>query len=53
VAPNGSGIGLFTAQGLIALMGGSIDIESTLGAGTRVRVRLPAEVVDVPGLEPA
>ena len=53
VAPNGSGIGLFTAKGLVELMGGSIVAESALGSGTRIRVRLPAEVVDVPGLEPA
>lgn len=53
VAPNGSGIGLFTANGLMDLMGGFIKVESALGAGTTVRLRLPAEVVELPGPGPA
>jgi signal transduction histidine kinase len=53
LAPNGSGIGLFTARSLMALMGGAIAVESSLGSGTTVRLRLPAELVDVPGPGPA
>jgi signal transduction histidine kinase len=44
LAPDGSGVGLYAARGLVNAMGGSIDVESTLGAGTTVIVRLPAEV---------
>jgi two-component system sensor histidine kinase KdpD len=45
-APDGSGIGLYAARGLMEAMGGTIDIESTPGSGTTVRVRLPAEAVE-------
>lgn len=37
----GLGIGLTLARELISLLGGSLDIESEIGAGTTVRVRLP------------
>lgn len=43
VAPNGSGIGLYTAKALVELMGGSISVDSTADIGTRVRIRLVAE----------
>jgi two-component system, OmpR family, sensor histidine kinase KdpD len=43
VAPNGSGIGLHTAAGLIAAMSGSIALEAAGGGGTRVTIELPAE----------
>jgi len=43
LAPDGSGVGLYAAKGLVEAMGGSIAIESALGSGTRVTVRLPAE----------
>ena len=43
LAPDGSGVGLYAARGLIEMMGGSISIESRLGAGTTVTLRLPAE----------
>jgi signal transduction histidine kinase len=43
LAPDGSGVGLFAARGLVEAMGGTIDLDSTLGGGTTVTVRLPAE----------
>jgi signal transduction histidine kinase len=43
LAPDGSGVGLYAARGLIEAMGGSISLESTLGSGSSVTVRLPAE----------
>jgi signal transduction histidine kinase len=47
-APDGSGIGLFTAAGLLELMGGWIAAESSDGEGTTIRVMLPAELVEGP-----
>jgi signal transduction histidine kinase len=43
LAPDGSGVGLYAARGLIEMMSGSIEIDSQLGAGTTVTLRLPAE----------
>ena len=43
LAPDGSGVGLYAAKGLVEAMDGSVRLESTLGAGTWVTVRLPAE----------
>ncbi|MBK5947906.1 hypothetical protein CH339_15525 [Rhodobium orientis] len=37
----GTGLGLSVVKGLISLHGGSIDIRSVLGEGTKVEVRLP------------
>jgi signal transduction histidine kinase len=45
LAPDGSGVGLYAARGLIEAMGGTITIESHLGAGTTVTLALPAEPV--------
>ncbi|WP_206952695.1 ATP-binding protein [Trinickia acidisoli] len=39
----GTGLGLSIVKRLVDLMGGTIDIESRLGKGTRVRVRLPIQ----------
>ena len=39
----GTGLGLSVVRGLIGLHGGSLQIESTPGAGTCVAVRLPVE----------
>jgi signal transduction histidine kinase len=47
-APDGSGIGLYAARGLIEAMGGSIAITSPTGGGTRVAFGLPAEGVEEP-----
>ena len=38
----GSGLGLTLSEGLVELHGGSLTMESELGAGTTVAVRLPA-----------
>ena len=43
LAPDGSGIGLTTARGLIAAMDGSLELRSQLGRGTTVVIELPAE----------
>ena len=43
LAPDGSGVGLYAARGLMVAMGGSVSIESRVGAGTSVTVCLPAE----------
>jgi signal transduction histidine kinase len=37
----GLGIGLTLARELIDLLGGSLDLDSALGIGTAVRVRVP------------
>lgn len=43
LAPDGSGVGLYAAKGLVEVMGGAVTIESTLGTGTAVTIALPAE----------
>ena len=43
LAPDGSGVGLYAARGLMVAMGGSISIESRLGSGTAVTLCVPAE----------
>jgi signal transduction histidine kinase len=43
LAPDGSGIGLYAARGLMRAMGGDVEIDSQLGAGSEVRVVLQAE----------
>lgn len=45
LAPDGSGVGLYAARGLVEAMGGTIDIKSQLGRGTLVTLRLVAEPV--------
>ncbi len=49
LAPDGSGVGLYAANGLMQAMGGGIDIETRLGAGTTMTLRVPAESADQPG----
>jgi signal transduction histidine kinase len=46
LVPDGSGIGLYAARGLVVAMGGAISIESQPKAGTTVRLTLPAETTD-------
>ena len=41
-SPGGVGLGLAIVEELVSGAGGRVDIESTLGEGTTVRVRLPA-----------
>ena len=43
----GSGIGLALVRSLVELHGGSIKLESQLGRGTRVSIRLPARPVEI------
>jgi signal transduction histidine kinase len=43
IAPDGSGVGLYTASRLLSLMGGSMSASSTPGSQTTVRLVLPAE----------
>jgi two-component system sensor histidine kinase KdpD len=43
-APDGSGIGLYAARGLIEAMGGTIELDGD-DEGTVVRIRLPAEAI--------
>jgi two-component system sensor histidine kinase KdpD len=43
LAPNGSGVGLYAARGVMEAMGGSIEIASELGRGSAVTLRVPAE----------
>ena len=43
MAPDGSGVGLYAAGGLMALMGGSLSIETQLGRGSAFTLRVPAE----------
>lgn len=46
-----AGLGLAAVHGLVEEMGGTIDVASTVGEGTTVRVRLPLEEPNEP--EPA
>lgn len=43
VAPDGSGIGLYTARGLVRVMGGDLTARSQRGSGARMTLTLPAE----------
>ena len=51
LAPDGSGVGLYAARGLMRAMGGDIGLTSRLGAGTTVTLTLPAEEAADPGGE--
>jgi signal transduction histidine kinase len=41
MAPQGAGLGLHVARSIVEAHGGDLEVESKLGQGTRVRVRLP------------
>ncbi|MEO7295562.1 MAG: HAMP domain-containing sensor histidine kinase, partial [Candidatus Limnocylindria bacterium] len=43
LAPDGSGVGLYAASGLMTAMGGSVSVETDLGRGTSFTLRVPAE----------
>jgi two-component system sensor histidine kinase KdpD len=43
MAPDGSGVGLYAARGLMQAMGGSMELDSAVGSGTTVTLRIPAE----------
>jgi signal transduction histidine kinase len=43
IAPDGSGVGLYAAAGLMRAMGGGIVVESRVGEGTAVTLEVPAE----------
>ena len=43
LSPDGSGLGLHAARGLVRAMGGEITASSRLGAGTVITISLPAE----------
>jgi two-component system cell cycle sensor histidine kinase/response regulator CckA len=52
----GTGLGLFVCQGIVTALGGTLELESELGKGTTVRVRLPAldpRAVTAPAEAPA
>jgi PAS domain S-box-containing protein len=49
----GTGLGLATAYGVVADVGGTISLDSELGRGTTVRVCLPAAAVPAPTAVPA
>ena len=51
LAPDGSGIGLYAARGLVEAMGGSLLIDSQPAAGTTVTIRLQAEVAEESAVE--
>jgi len=44
LAPDGSGVGLYAARGLMRAMGGDVAIESRLGVGSTLILSLPAEL---------
>jgi signal transduction histidine kinase len=46
LSPDGSGVGLYAARGLLRAMGGEIVAESRPGGGTTMRISLPAELVE-------
>ncbi len=48
LVPDGSGVGLYAARGLVEAMGGSLRIKSEVGRGTTVTIRLMAEAAEEP-----
>lgn len=47
----GTGLGLFVSLGIVSALGGRIDVESTQGRGTLVRVVLPIPDTVLPNVE--
>ena len=52
-ASGGTGLGLTIVQGILLLHGGQVEIESRLGQGTRVTLRLPASFPGGSNVSPA
>lgn len=48
IHPNGSGIGLSLAKAFVELHDGTIEVESTLGKGSKFSVSVPVRHVDAP-----
>ncbi len=46
LSPDGSGVGLYAARGLVEAMNGSIGASSQLGRGTVITITLPAEAAE-------
>jgi signal transduction histidine kinase len=42
--PDGTGVGLAVTQQIVSAHGGSIEVDSRPGAGTRMTLRWPAEL---------
>ena len=51
MVPDGSGIGLYAARGLVEAMHGSLELETEAGSGATFKVTLPAERVEPDGDE--
>jgi two-component system OmpR family sensor kinase len=49
LAPDGSGIGLYAARGMMEAMGGGISIASRLGSGTTMTLTIPGERAEAGG----
>jgi signal transduction histidine kinase len=49
LAPDGSGVGLYAARGLMEAMGGAIAVESRLGHGAAIRLSVPSEPTEASG----
>jgi len=49
----GTGLGLSIVKRIVELMGGTIQVRSALGEGTRIEVHLPVEVVEAPDVAAA
>ena len=51
----GLGLGLSIARGIVEFHGGTVEVESTLGRGSKFRIRIPADLArhDVPRFDAA